>query len=370
MVVHQCPKCSKIFNKKSNLTKHLNKKIHCDGINDSNLKCKHCGKQFCRKDSLNRHIGTIHANIINQAKQVNVVNGNYNNVQPITVDKIIYKGDVTINNNNNYFVLCPFSKEEIDKLTTDDKICIFSSDENPIIMIVFKTNLNPNATEYHNVGYPDLNKGYGYIFNGKTWIKKEIQSIINEMLNSKQKDLIKIHNEIKDFLPEEENKLIENKLIEIRNCVEPRLENHVRSKKRLVTNLKTQLCNNRHLLHESIKRSGKPIIGIEMNNKRRNILGNMTTEELDRLLKLKKINEQKLDLKKELAKDLLHQIDEIQGNNYDSLMNLIDQTNDINNINIITRLLNKTFCFGNEINNEIVKKQIENEIEINRILFN
>ena len=168
---------------------------------------------------MNRHIKTIHPDI---PKQTNLNNGN------IYGDQIFINGNII---NNNYYVLCPFSQEEINKLSTDDKICIFSSNENPIIMIVIKTNLNPETKEYHNVGYTDLNNGYGYIYNGKIWIKKEIHSIINEILNSKQRDLLKIHDEIKDFLPEEENKLIENKLTEIRDCVEPKLETHVNRKK-------------------------------------------------------------------------------------------------------------------------------------------
>jgi len=62
----------------------------------------------------------------------------------------------------------------------------------------------------------------------------------------------------------------------------------------------------------------------------------------------------------------------------------------INTINIITRLINKSYCFGkvwifalrisqlnlplcgqgNEINNKIVEKQVKKEIEINNLLFN
>jgi len=222
MVEHECPNCLKKFKKKYSLERHLNKKNPCDSAKNSHLKCKFCNKRFCRKDSLNRHIKTMHANITKQIKKLNI-DGDNNNVQSVMVDKLIHNhnGDVI---NNNYFVLCPFSKEEIDKLSTNDKICIFSSNENPIIMIVVKTNLNPETIEYHNVGYKDLNSGYGYIFNGKTWITKDIKSIINEIFNSKQNDLIKIHDEIKNFLSKEQNKLIENKLIEIRDCVEPRLE--------------------------------------------------------------------------------------------------------------------------------------------------
>ena len=63
--------------------------------------------------------------------------------------------------------------------------------------------------------------------------------------------ILKIYNVIKDLLPEEERKLIENKLTDIKDSVEPKLETHLRSKKRLTTNQKTQLYNNCHMICES-----------------------------------------------------------------------------------------------------------------------
>lgn len=143
MVQYKCETCQRIFTKKYNYDKHLERKIPCTIM--SNLdkkqkiyKCK-CGKKFNRKDNLNRH-----RNKCQKYKNISI-----NNSGNIYGDQIINNGKMIINNNNNYYILFPFS-QEIDKLTTEDKICIFSSDENPIIMIVIKTNLNPNNPEYHN----------------------------------------------------------------------------------------------------------------------------------------------------------------------------------------------------------------------------
>src|ERR1700761_5041717 len=135
MVEHKCPKCNKIFQKKSHLQDHLNRIKPCDKKNQK-IKCEYCNKLYSRKDTLNRHINTIHADITNQTNNVKSKNANINNVGR---DQKIYNGDVTINN-NNYFVLCPFGNEEIDKLSGDDISYIFGSGENPIIMIVIKTN--------------------------------------------------------------------------------------------------------------------------------------------------------------------------------------------------------------------------------------
>lgn len=202
--------------------------------------------------------------------------------------QIINNGNNTNTINNLYFI-SSLNDEEIDKLTTQDKLAIFSSKDNPIIMIILKTNLNPLIPEYHNVGYTDLNSGYGYIFNGKTWEKKNIQSIMDDLLNSKRKDLFKIYEEIKEFLSEEENKSIEDRLDDVCNDIEPRLEHQVKSKRRLIINLKTNFYNNRHMIINSIKKSGKPIISTKMNDNKRNILKKgLTIDKLDKLLKQKK----------------------------------------------------------------------------------
>lgn len=58
LLEYECPKCSKKFNKKSNLKYHLNRINPCDRPNG--FPCEHCNKNFTRKDNLERHITTIH----------------------------------------------------------------------------------------------------------------------------------------------------------------------------------------------------------------------------------------------------------------------------------------------------------------------
>ncbi len=51
MVKHTCPKCDKIFDKKSNYDTHMNKKKPCN----SNKTCVHCAKIFSRTTGLTLH---------------------------------------------------------------------------------------------------------------------------------------------------------------------------------------------------------------------------------------------------------------------------------------------------------------------------
>jgi len=369
MVVYVCERCQKQFNQKCVYDKHIDRKVLCHikkkQNNEKNSSyCKVCDKHFSRSDALKRHNATPMHKQMKKQQNINInaktKNGNIN--------QIIGDKNLIV---NNYYFISPFSQEEIDKLTTQEKIAIFSSDENPIIMIVIKTNLNPSNQEYHNVGYTDLNSGYGYIFNGETWEKKGIKTIMEDLLNSKRKDLIKIYNEIKDFLSEEDNKNIENKLDDIENDIEPKYEHHIRSKRRLVTNLKTRFYNNKHLIIEAMQKSGKTIVQNKSKNKSKNILKDgLTIDELDRLLKIRKKNSQKIILKKEIALDLLEElINDMNDAQYLSLIDVIEKTCDIPTLNIIIRLLDKSYCFKNKINYDIIQDKIKKEEEINKIIF-
>ena len=155
-------------------------------------------------------------------------------------------------------------------------------------MIIIKTNLNAQLTKYHNVGYTDLNSGYGIIFNGEIWEKKDIKTIMNELLASKRRDLLKIHDEIKEFLTTEDNSNINEVLDDIENIVMPKNEFHIKSKKNLVTDLKTRFYNNRKLIKKSIKKSGELTSNEPKNktkDKTKNILRQgLTVENVDKIL--------------------------------------------------------------------------------------
>lgn len=372
MVTYTCDRCHKNFHQKCKFNKHISRKIPCE-INENKIEnnndnyCNVCNKYFSRHDALKRHKNTqFHKLLKDKITIKNNAKTKYGNINQVI-------GDKNIVINNNYQFILPFGNEETDTLTPEEKLAIFASDTNPIVMIIIKTNLNPLTPQYHNVGYKNMNLGWGFIYNGETWEKKEIEAIMNDLLNSKRKDLINIYNEIKEYLSEEQNKNIETKIDDIGNTVEPRLEHQVRSKKRLVLNLKTKFSDNRHLVIEAIKKSNKPIID-KYNTKTHNIdlKEGYTMEDVIRKMNHKKELSKKINIKKELAKDLLQKIEGIKdnrGNEFCSIHNTIDKTTDINYLNIIIRLLNKSYCFGNKINEKVIENEIKKEEEINKLLF-
>lgn len=246
MVEHICKRCKTIYDNKTAYVRHINKKKKCK-INKSSSKinkknhryhCRTCKKDYSGKAALMQHKKTkLHKTNINKPKKVKsnkdslkdtnkgLIAGSQNKQTQIN-----NSGNTTI---NNYYISL-FSGEEINKLTTQDKLDILSfSNDNPIIKIIVKTNLNPELPEYHNVGYVDLKSGHGFIFNGKTWQKKEIRSIMNELLNYKRRDLVKIHKQVSKYLSTENNKNINEILFDVENIVEPKLDHQVKFKKNL-----------------------------------------------------------------------------------------------------------------------------------------
>ena len=91
----------------------------------------------------------------------------------------------------------------------------------------------------------------------------------------------------------------------------------------------------------------------------------LTIEDVDRQLK---INEQKITLKRELAQALLKNQKRISVEDYESIVNLIDETSSIKNLSIIINSLNHSYCFGSDISADTIQKKIVKEAEMEKML--
>ena len=147
-------------------------------------------------------------------------------------------------------------------------------------------------------------------------------------------DLLKICDELKKYSPETGVDNIETKIVAMKNYIRSESEIDFQAKKKFIVSIKNIMYNHSDLIKESAEK-----------------------------------NKIILDLKRELAKNLLQQIDEIPGTECESIIKLINTTTDVNKINIILRLINKAYCFGSEINNSIIENQIEKEADIDEFLF-
>jgi len=368
MVEYQCNKCSKKFIRHGDYDRHLARKTPCTVTKNIDkkikiYKCKYCDTTSNRIDVIDRHTKTC----ANNTMEINIKNNknkNKNGTQVITTGNY---NNITIKQYN----LFPFGKDGIDCLTTPEKIAIFSSDENPMEMIIVKVNPDSVKINHHNVGYTDEHNGYGIIFDGDSWLTERIDVIMEILFESKEKDLLKIYNEIKDFLSDHDNNTIKNTLDDLNKKINPRNRIDVASKKNLIAHLKKHFYNNRNLVIEAKHQTeNNKTKSNNCKNKLKNILKDgFTVEDVDKIIKLKKINDQKIILKKEMAKDLLYKLDEINNIEKEPTIKFIDQVTDINILKIIIRLLSKTYCFRNNFNTKMIQSEIIKEEEINNFLF-
>ena len=375
MVEHKCHKCNKIFDKKSSLNYHLNRIYPCDR-KDAKFKCESCNKKFNRRDSLNKHIKKVHPEITDKGKNKYENNGDNNGI-----NNGIY-GNNNKNNvivNNQYFLL-PFGTYQLDDdLTTTEKVAIFTSKYSIIEMIIFKTHLNPKLEKYHNCGITDLHSGYGLINDGDDWKCWPVKDIMTVLIDNGQQNSLKIYNKIKHFFQDDTREEIENDLNSDKHLLYPRhnfFDIDVKAKKKLISSLKSNLYNQRNLVQTAIKNSGKKIPEINKNAGDTNLnylKEGITIADIDDYLKKEKEKETQnincLSIKKEVAMYILERLEKISNVKYDEFVNEINKIDDIEHINLIIRILNKSYCYATNINNVNITDEINNQIKLNKFIF-
>ena len=233
-------------------------------------------------------------------------------------------------------------------------------------MIIVKINLDPTKLDHHNVGFTDKQSGYGIIFDGDKWLTERIDVILEVLFDSKEKDLLKIYDEIRDFLSDDTNVVIKDTLHNLNKKINPRNKIDSSSKKNLIAHLKKHFYNNRDLVMEAKKYTDKNLTNYKHKNNYENILKDgITIEDIDKQIQIRKNKLHQLNLNKEIAFDILKRITgDISEAQFVLISELINKTIDIDVINIIIKLLTLSFCLGHKINNEIINEKIKKEEEI------
>jgi len=216
----------------------------------------------------------------------------------------------------------------------------------------------PTKLNHHNVGYTDEHSGFGFIYDGEQWLSERIDVIMEILLETKKKDLLKIHDEIKYFLSDDINKTIKGTLDNLNDKLHPRNKIDANSKRILIAHLKKHFCNNKHLVLDAKKHTEKHVTNNNHKNNYKNILREgLTIESID----------QKITLKKELARTLLKNNKMISNEDFESMIYLIDETSDISILNIINNSLNHSLYHKTKINSNIIQKKILKRAEMEKL---
>ena len=199
-----CRFCSKTFNFKTNLTKHLKVcKYKIDNVsiyekelmlepkmNGNNLKCPFCSKQYTKKKSLSQHNNRgCRESYVYEAELM----------QRVQENRKAAAANITNNNttnNNNVIINLPamnaFGKENHDYITTKSLLKELekykSINSNDISNIVSKftklIHANPAHPENHNVLFKSLNSGYARVFNGNIFEERQSTDVQDEIMQN------------------------------------------------------------------------------------------------------------------------------------------------------------------------------------------
>ncbi len=357
-----CDKCHKNFSSNYNLKRH---QIICVGGTKTNkknsFKCEYCGNIFSRKDSLDAHINKKRCK---EYEKIRIkINGNKNktNINPIdnsTNVKIV--NSPVIKNSPINVNLIVFGKDGIDSLTSKELFEMLRSDNNFYESLISMVNFNPDKPQHHNVYYSDMKAAYGKVYENKKWVDKKINEIINTLLDSKTEDLNEIIDEYGDCLSENSRK-------KIKETIENTDYSKPDRRKKLISYLKPILYNNRDMIIKTRK--------IFENNNTSPSLDDIDDETLElekisqrkiEIEKRKKLENEKISIKKELA---LYVLDKTNNIDHQSMRDIINETTDINVIDVINRLLMKSCCLNKELDGTIIKKQINEDALMEKFLL-
>jgi hypothetical protein len=208
---HICNKCQKVFEKKSNYLKHINKKNPCD---QRGSKCEYCEKEFSRRAYMKKH--TEKCKLKNQDKITNKNETNSTN-KNINGPVVNSTGDNNTINTTNIIniTINPFLQDDMSKLSDKQKINILKKYNISIPEIIKQFNSSQNIsdddTHQKSINIMDLTTKYNIIENGKKWIINNVDKLIDNIINKKKDNHAQTAEELFDEFEEE----IPEKIIDI-----------------------------------------------------------------------------------------------------------------------------------------------------------
>jgi hypothetical protein len=235
MVLYQCERCLKEFNKKSNYKAHMNKKKKCKEVsskvlNKNNkinisaknstgvseltrqlIQCNYCSRMYKRNSELNRHLKTCRKkedNLLkeelftllldNQKKQQEQqvqyqeqISKLQNQISKLTEDSVKTINYNTYNTqNNNIINVLAYNKTDISHLKDKDYKKVLRRGNFCVPNLVDAIHFNPDKPENHNIYIPNMKTGFIMCWNGESWDIRNREDVIDDIYDEKSNLLI------------------------------------------------------------------------------------------------------------------------------------------------------------------------------------
>lgn len=208
---HVCELCNSSFLRKSNLTRHLNKKRKCNVIE---FKCISCSKLFLRNSNLTRHINIcsvkrindeLHQQKIEAEKQEKIEAEKQQKIEEERQQKIqaekdtitarlkeleekyklleatIVKQSIPNTEINGKHNITKHGCEDMSHVTLKKLTFILEKGSRCVVECVKLKHFSPLAPENRNVRITNWNNKYACIFSGSNWVIVSRNELIDEI---------------------------------------------------------------------------------------------------------------------------------------------------------------------------------------------
>jgi hypothetical protein len=231
MSKYNCNFCNAPFKQKGHLKNHLLKKKKCYEINTNKFECVYCFKSYASNNNLQRHIDEsckvlklpINKTIVDKLKKLEdeikklkenekEKEGEIKKLKEEEKDKkfkeveeenkklkeLLEKSNNTknvtnnITNNNctfNNVVIVAYGTEDMDLITQKEILSAFKCGREAPLQLMETIHFNPRYPNFQNVYIQNI-KEYGTIYDGKEWIIKSKNEIINDLYTTQRDYLV------------------------------------------------------------------------------------------------------------------------------------------------------------------------------------
>ena len=211
----RCNKCNKVFNLKHHLNNHLNKKNSCNKINNDNntiYKCLLCDKEYNCLTSLIHHNKT-HINYDEEIKKLkelfltqnkklcSIIDKQKNEIESLKENiKKLLNNNITNNTiNNTTNIIIAFGNEEYESLNKYEiKKILFDHKVDPLLGIIEYIHFNERLPQQQNIKYNNLRSKIIDIYDGTKWIVKDLDTVLDDLLENNIYNLDKISEMISE----------------------------------------------------------------------------------------------------------------------------------------------------------------------------
>jgi hypothetical protein len=221
--MYECFECGLEFNYIHHFQSHIASKNGCRIQKNKKIDCSICGKNFTSEKTLNNHMKTkckkeidgneTHDKIKNleeQLKQLqtilttqksstitntdsNITNCNNStaNINSNNTTNMANTANITSNQtiNHNKLTIVNFGKEDIDKLSDDDKKEILNSCYGAILRCAKKVNFNPEFPEQRNIFLTNPKSAFAYKYETNKYQAIETNDLLDQIIHHRASDV-------------------------------------------------------------------------------------------------------------------------------------------------------------------------------------